>query len=138
MTDYTVNVFDIEHDGIPPLDAWLKDKEPALITKYKFKVKHFRQWKGRQVDTYGGYTAIFHQDSGMVFSSKCRDDEQFSRRKGLLTCIQKAVSCPPFFGTDFLLDHNWISGWKFSENHVDVYICKLSPEWRWSWLTKRI
>jgi hypothetical protein len=125
MTDYTVNVFD---DGA----------EPALITKYKFKVKHFRQWKGRQVDTYGGYTAIFHQDTGMVFSSKCRDDEQFSRRKGLLTCIQKAVSCPPFIGTDFLLEHNWITGWKFSENHVDVYLCKLDSNYRWSWLTKRL
>lgn len=127
MTDYTVNVFDSFSDGA----------EPALITKYKFKVKHFRQWKGRQVDTYGGYTAIFHQDTGMVFSSKCRDDEQFSRRKGLLTCIQKAVSCPPFFGAN-TVSHNWITGWKFSENHVDVYLCKLDQNYRWSWLTKRL
>jgi hypothetical protein len=126
MTDYTVNVFD---DGA----------EPTLIMRFKFKVKHFRQWKGRQVDTYGGYTAIFHQETGMVFSSKCRDDEQFSRRKGLLTCIQKAVSCPPFFGAeDPPVDYNWITGWKFSENHVDVYLCKLDSNYRWSWLTKRL
>lgn len=125
MTDYVVNVYDLD------------DRGPIFHATYKFKVKHFRQWKGRQMDTYGGYTAIFDQASGMVFSSKCREDEQFSRRKGLLTCVQKALVCPPFFGTTNTR-YNWISDWSFKENSVDVYISHMEPKDRWGWLVRRL
>jgi hypothetical protein len=61
----------------------------------------------------------------------------------LLTCIQKALSCPPFLGKEDYWQnrcksHNWIYEWKFGENSIDAQICKLDPEHRWSWLTKRL
>lgn len=56
-----------------------------------FKVKHFRQYEGRNVNPKGGHTVIFDLQYGEIYSSKCRGDEHFSRHKGVLTCLQKML-----------------------------------------------
>lgn len=81
MTNYKVNVNDTNNGYLFSLDL---------------KVKHFRQYDGRTPKTCGGHSAIFEVNSGLVFSSKCRDDEQFSRRKGLLTSLQKLLLSKSF------------------------------------------
>ena len=55
------------------------------------RIKHFRQQNpnGRGVSAHGGYTLIHNSVSGRFYSAKCRMDEQFSKRKGILVCIQK-------------------------------------------------
>ena len=35
---------------------------------------------------------LFDFENGHVLVSKCRNDEQFSRRKGILTCLQKYLN----------------------------------------------
>jgi hypothetical protein len=81
MSDYSVSVF----------------FEGRELDYFDIKIKHFRQYEGRNVSTHGGHTAIFDTQLGLVFSSKCRNDEQFSRQKGVLTCLQKMFDtkvCP--------------------------------------------
>ena len=66
------------------------------------KIKHSRQMtpNGRAPSQYGGQTVIFEQNTNTVFSSRCRMSEQFSRRKGLMTCLQKLLHQIPFRGLD--------------------------------------
>lgn len=108
MSDYTVNVHDYSNGDT-----------------YRFtlnlKVKHFREHEGRKVKTHGGYTAIFDSAHALVFSSKCRGDEQFSRRKGVLTCLQKMFQSGSFFGGT-PKDDMFIADVKFKPNGVDVWI----------------
>jgi hypothetical protein len=78
MSNYTVKI-DTFYPGLTP------------VTK-EFKIKHFRRTEGREILPTGGHTAIFEIGGDKVFSAKCRDDETFSRRKGILTCLQKMVS----------------------------------------------
>ena len=118
MTDYIVTVND--------------------STGYRFtlnlKVKHFRQYEGRNAKTNGGHTAIFDRDSGLVFSSKCRDDEQFSRRKGVLTCIQKMLQCQAF-QCKTPKEGYWINDVKFNDNGCSIWLGEGSEENYW-WLQK--
>lgn len=82
-----------------------------------FKVKHFRQYNGNRVSSNGGHTAIFDVGDGRIFSSKCRNDEQFSRRKGILTCLQKALNVAPLKGKQLVIaDH------EFTENGVTLFL----------------
>ena len=83
MSDYKIEFF---------IDGSKTDNiaEPDMIANVK--VKHFRvSDDGRNLSPMGGHTAIFDKDTGMVFSARCRPDETFSRRKGILACIQKMV-----------------------------------------------
>lgn len=109
------------------------------IKGYRFtlelKVKHFRQYEGRSAKTNGGHTAIFDQDSGLVFSSKCRDDEQFSRRKGVLTCLQKMLQCEAF-QCGVPKEGYWITDVKFGDNQCQVTITDLDANSRYWWLSK--
>lgn len=119
MTDYTVNVNGME----------------GYRFTLKLKVKHFRQYDGRVARTNGGHTAIFDKDSGLVFSSKCRDDEQFSRRKGILTCIQKMLQCQAFqCGTSKI--NYWIIDAKFNDNGCEVFIDVAPESIKFWWLSK--
>jgi hypothetical protein len=106
---------------------------------YKFhislKVKHFRQYEGRVAKTTGGHTAIFDVDSGLVFSSKCRDDEQFSRRKGILTCLQKMLQSEAFHCGE-LKEEYWITDVKFTSDGCLIFVNDLPPENRYWWLQK--
>ncbi len=100
------------------------------------KVKHFRQYDGRQVKTCGGHTAIFDLNTGLVFSSKCRDDEQFSRRKGLLTTIQKLLYSKSFHPANDKSRYN-IADVKFESNGCTIWLAHPDnmgncPYW---WLT---
>lgn len=85
MSDYKIEMF---IDGTNATNEELF--RPDLT--FNVKVKHFRQSDGaRGFSTTGGHTAIFDKETGMVFSSRCRPDETFSRRKGILACIQKMI-----------------------------------------------
>jgi hypothetical protein len=125
MTNYTVNILDYSNQ--------------PYRTTLNLKVKHFRNYDGRIPSTTGGHTAIFELNHGLVFSSKCREDEQFCRRKGILTCIQKLLQSE-CFQRAIPKDGNWIVDWKFTGNGVDIWIDNPnhypSPEWmKWGWLT---
>jgi len=77
MTDFTVTFLDSNN---------------YHVAKKKYKVKHFRQYAGNAISANGGYTCLFDLENGHVLVSKCRNDEQFSRRKGILTCLQKYLN----------------------------------------------
>lgn len=106
MTNYNVTIFDYISDT----------PRYNLCTK----VKHFRQYDGRTVKTHGGHSAVFDMTSGLVFSSKCRDDEQFSRRKGVLTCIQKLLLSKSFSNED--KSKMFIADVRFLPNGCNVWI----------------
>lgn len=106
MTNYRVNVLDLNGAHRFSLDL---------------KVKHFRQYQGRNVLPHGGHTCIFDMDSGLVFSSKCRGNEQFSRRYGVLTFLQKMLQCKAFHCA-VPKDSYWIADATFTKNGCDVYI----------------
>ena len=83
MSDYIIDFV---------VDGSINEHSPVPDLTLKVKVKHFRQSDGgRGFSTTGGHTAIFDKETGMVFSARCRPDEPFSRRKGILACIQKLV-----------------------------------------------
>jgi hypothetical protein len=102
----------------------------------ELKVKHFREHNGRQVKTHGGYTAIFSSAHDLVFSAKCRGDEQFSRRKGVLTAIQKMLLSTSF-QKNTPKDNYYIADVKFLPNGCNIWIDRAEninggPFW---WLT---
>lgn len=97
-------------------------KMPA---KSPFKVKHFRQYNGNTVSPKGGHTAIFDIEDGKIYSSKCRNDEQFSRRKGILTCLQKALNT--VVGNGYKAQ---IVSHKFHENGVIITLAKVDANVR--------
>lgn len=84
-----------------------------------FKVKHFRQYNGNRVSSNGGHTAIFDVGDGRIFSSKCRNDEQFSRRKGILTCLQKALNVATLEGKQLVINAH-----EFTENGVTIVLAE--------------
>ena len=108
MTNYRVNIF-------------LDDEHNTLFETVDFKVKHFRLSDGRKISSYGGFTSLFALDKKLVFSSKCRGDEHFSKKKGILTCLQKMLKTKKTFlvipstGTDILSA-------LFLDNHADIWI----------------
>jgi hypothetical protein len=106
MTNYKVNVNHADGSYAFSLDL---------------KVKHFRQYDGRVPNTCGGHSAIFEVNSGLVFSSKCRDDEQFSRRKGLLTSLQKLLLSKSFHRNNDKLNY-YIQDVVFESNGCTIWI----------------
>jgi hypothetical protein len=102
------------------------DQEVAPLETF-FKIKHFRRTAGREILPTGGHTAIFELGGDRVYSSKCRDDETFSRRKGILTCLQKMIS--------HITKDAIIYDAKFSNGGVSVYLSaiKSADEAYW-WL----
>ena len=87
-------------------------------------IKHFRQMEmnGRVPSQYGGQTVIFEQNTNTVFSSRCRMTEQFSRKKGLLTCIQKLLHQVPFRGIERTYGNMDILSLDQHENGMTVYV----------------
>ena len=73
-------------------------KTGTELFQLDIKIKHFRQFDrtGRTPKPDGGHTIIYDQLTSTAFSAKCRMDEQFSRRKGLLVCLQKFLNNLPF------------------------------------------
>jgi len=108
MSDYKVEMY-----------HW--DKKEYL-TVAKCKVKHFRQYEGRNPSTCGGHTALFDLTLGHIHSSKCRSDEPFSRRKGVLTCIQKMFEANFKEYTPLIVDYQFIP------NGCKVWITRKTKE----------
>lgn len=63
-----------------------------LMSSKRFAIKHFRQYDGKNVSPLGGFTLLIDLDTARSYVAKCRPDESFSRRKGILTCLQKALN----------------------------------------------
>lgn len=96
------------------------------IAKKRYKVRHFRQFNGKDVSTNGGYTCLFDLDDGRILVSKCRNDEQFSRRKGILTCLQKYLLADGIATNDKI-----ISGYKPSVDSMVVTLGKNQKPYWW-------
>lgn len=114
MTDFTVKFLNL--DG----------KE--LLEK-KYKVKHFRQYNGSTLSPNGGHTCLFDLSTGHVLVSRCRSTEQYSRRKGVLTCIQKYLrgnNLEPIEGAGILKAESFTDGIKLTVHN--------SPEPHYWWL----
>ncbi len=107
MSDYLIRVFSFENG-----------KE---IDVFPVKIKHFRQYTGRVPSTHGGHTAVFFMTDGLVYSSKCRNDEQFSRQKGVLTCLQKF-----FLSSNWFPENKFITSWNPGANQMTVYLAERS------------
>jgi len=88
------------------------------------KVKHLRQFEqnGRKMKQHGGHTVIFDTVSSTMFSAKCRMNEQFSRRKGVLTCIQKMLDNLPFRGLEANPNGKNILSFHSGPEGMEVYI----------------
>jgi hypothetical protein len=69
------------------------DATSGYLGTVSIKVKHFRQYNGNKMSPMGGHTAIFCVNSGMMFSSKCRSNENFCKKTGVKVCIEKMLAC---------------------------------------------
>lgn len=68
------------------------DANGEIKASKRFAIKHFRQYEGKEVSPLGGFTLLIDLDTARSYVAKCRPDESFSRRKGILTCLQKALN----------------------------------------------
>jgi hypothetical protein len=59
------------------------------ILSLRSKIMHFRQFEGKEPSQYGGHTVMLFANSNIVTVAKCNPKDKFSRRKGVITCIQK-------------------------------------------------
>lgn len=100
------------------------------------KIKHSRQLSdnGRVLKPNGGQTTIFEQNTNTVFSSRCRMNEQFSRRKGLLVCVQKLLHQIPFRGLNTTYESMDILSFDRNANGMIVFVGTATEENRNSWL----
>lgn len=100
------------------------------------KIKHSRQLSdnGREVKPNGGQTVVFEQNTNTVFSSRCRMNEQFSRRKGVLVCIQKLLHQVPFRGIEATYGKMDILSFDLNPNGMTIYVGTATEENRNSWL----
>lgn len=115
--DFKVNVYDFETN--------------QLRYTLNLKIKHVRQRDGRSVNPCGGTTVIFEQNSCSVFTANCRHDEQFSRRKGLLTCVQKLLHSTPFRNLPDNHNGTDIQSFHIVDRHMDVFIGKSQVGMYW-------
>ena len=97
--------------------------------KIDLKVKHFRQYSGRKAMSGGGHSIIFNLNDGLVFSSKCHENDQFDKRKGILTCLQKMFNSPAY------PVNGWIMDVVFEQNGCRIWLDQdLEPEKQFWWL----
>jgi len=120
--DFTVTARDIE------------DRDTILFT-LNLKIKHFRQFEdnGRKVKQCGGHTIISDSITNTMFSSKCRMTEQFSRRKGLLVCLQKMSHGLPFRGIGEPLGGKDILEFESLDRGMSIFLGNSPNEGLW-WL----
>lgn len=121
----------------PDLEVEVHDhKSNTYLYSLDLKIKHFRQYQdnGRTFSPTGGSTVIFEQRTCSVFTAKCRHDENFSRKKGLLTCIQKLLDTTPFRGLRSPVTGKDIVMWKFDNGRARVFVDSVDQVERMSWL----
>lgn len=100
------------------------DTRGILPKHSNFQIRHLRE-RERSGDrvvnaTHGGYTVMVCQDNSRIFISRCHENDQFNRRVGILTCLQKYV------GDVFIEDY------KFKEDGIILYLDvdqKAYPTW---------
>ena len=111
--------------------------DDPVIGTLDLEVRHFRNRNrnGRGVTGYGGYTALFDAANGRIWVATCREDEAFSRRKGILTALQRYIhsdSRPGYLKADESFIHDVV----YNNDEMEVVIGNLfednDPNW---WLS---
>lgn len=103
----------------------IRNNLSEVLTTLNVKIKHFRNFEGRKLSPLGGITVLVDVDTGMMFHSKCRNDELFCRKVGTLNCLQKLLNCKKYkllsFYNSNIFDVN------FGENRMTAWTIKDIP-----------
>lgn len=107
------------------------------LHSFDFKIKHHRNSKGKEISPLGGATYLFDLSNGLIYSAKCRNDETFSKKKGILTCLQKMLNCSVMkdLGVD-LSQGSDIAFASFDNVGALVDVAELAEESKFYWLQK--
>lgn len=118
----------------PDLIVTLYNTSGVFLHTLNLKVKHFRQFldNGKTYNPRGGSTIIFDQDSSAVFTARCRMTENFSRRKGLLTCIQKLLDSSPYRNVPNIKGN--IVGFESTMNNIKLVVDTTRTSESYFWL----
>ena len=102
----TIEFFDNSVDNTTP--------QHTLIAK----IMHFRQYENaHQVSQCGGNTVmIFGSNKALV--AKCHTKDRFSRRKGILTCIQK------YLDRFYPIEGYFVEGVQYLNENILIYVTK--------------
>lgn len=78
------------------LKARIYNKETGDTVVIWFRVKHIRNRKevgaGKfEINRMGGVTVASYGDTGLLTFSRCRDNEQYDKKSGMMVCLQKIV-----------------------------------------------
>lgn len=123
-------------NNVPDYTVRVVTEDGRDLFSLDLKIKHSRQMQegSRYPSQYGGQTVIFEQNTNTVFSSRCRMTEQFSRKKGLLICIQKLLHQIPFRGLEASYGTMDILSYDQNTNGMEVYVGTLDPSQTNWWL----
>jgi hypothetical protein len=123
-------------NNVPDYTVVVLTEDGRDLFSLDLKIKHSRQMipNGRAPSQYGGQTVIFEQNTNTVFSARCRMSEQFSRRKGLMTCLQKLLHQIPFRGLEATYGKMDILTFDLNPNGMTIYVGTATEENRNSWM----